>query len=205
MSIGRIAGKGAAEQLIGIEEMLRKQNEKQLEAAQSGSSEVLDQRSVLAAVKAANTNVMSSNFAQIEIENSRYVEASLKSMTELRQQKNSMIAEMWANSDQLGGLQGPSRQLIEREQLREQLNTSSSEISEDIERKAKEAQVSREAEGGPIPGAEIAGGVPLAEDITTPPVHNTGAGTTTRAVGTSTSPDPAAPAAAVKISLDIRI
>lgn len=36
MSIGRITGKGAAEQLIGIEEMLRKQVEKQMEQAETG-------------------------------------------------------------------------------------------------------------------------------------------------------------------------
>ena len=153
MSIGRISGKGAAEQLIGIEEMLRKQAEKQLEQAKNGTGEEnLQKKSVLEAARAANTNVMGGNFAgnRIDEESSRYVEASLKTFQELRDQKNASIAQVWANSDSLGGIQGKSRQLIEREQLREKLNEANDGIKEDIEKKAQEAQAPKDAEGKPI-------------------------------------------------------
>lgn len=158
MSVGRIAGKAAAEQLIGMEEMLRKQAEKHLEPPQDGTGQNMEQRSVLEAVRAANTGVMGGNFAgsRFDPESSRYVEASLKSMEVLKEQKRNMIAQVWANSDRLGGLQGKSRQYIEREELRKALNESNDEIREDIENKAQEAQLPRDAEGNIIPGAAIA-------------------------------------------------
>lgn len=155
MSIGRVAGKAAAEQLIGLEEMLRKQNEKQLEQAQNGGQETAPVKSVLEAVKAANTNVMSGNFSRLDPENSRYVEASLNSMAVLKEQKRGMVAQVWANSDQLGGIQGKSRQLLEREALRKKLNEANEKIREEIEQKARETQVPKDAEGKPIPGAEV--------------------------------------------------
>lgn len=158
MSIGRIAGKAAAEQLIGIEEMLRKQAEKQLEQAQNGKVEQDgQQKSILEAVRAAKTNIMGGNFSghRIDADSSRYIEASLQIFQELRQQKNATLAQAWANADSLGGIQGKSRQLIEREKLREKLNEANIHIKEEIEDKAQEAMAPKDAEGQPITEVSI--------------------------------------------------
>ena len=155
MSVGRISGKGAAEQLIGIEEMLRKQSEQQLEQNQSGGKEQLETRSVLETAKAANTNVMGGNFSgnRIDPESSRYVEASLASFDVLRQQKNASIAQAWGNFDEFGGLQGGARRYAQRHKIFEKMNVTNEEIRDELEKKTQEAQAPKDAEGNPIPGA----------------------------------------------------
>lgn len=90
---------------------------------------------MLEAVKAADTGVVGGLFAgnRIDPETSRYVEASLQSMDVLKDQKRAMSTQVWANADRLGGLQGKSREYVERERLREKLNESNDEIRDDIE------------------------------------------------------------------------
>lgn len=174
MSITRVLG-GSSEQTSSVEEMMRRQAEKQLEAQELDQNK--EQKSVAAAVRSANTNVMGNNFTAKESGPSRFAEATWQGVQVLVQQKRAMSKQIWAEADDLGGAPGGMRKHLQARQLQKELQKSNDEIREEIEKKAKEAQAPKDAEGQPIQEAGTPPDAKAPEIKAAEPAVTTGAAT----------------------------